>query len=123
MDSGLDASHRPGMTAVRVAPQVRSRVPGLARELAELDAELAHRLLVLALDIGAEDQFRVGIAVEPAVVGDLVLELPRRPAGVTEREHRAARPLALRDRLQDIERGGEADAVVDRQGRILDEKI
>src|SRR3954452_21237628 len=116
MDSGLDASRRPGMTAVCVARNDRSRVPGLARELAQLDPELAHRLLVFALDVGAEDQFRIGFAIEPAVLGDLVLELPRRPAGVAERQHRATRPLALRDRLQDIERGGEADAVVDRQG-------
>src|SRR5476649_1385767 len=28
-----------------------------------------------------------------------------------------------RDRLENIERGGEADALVDRQGRILDEEI
>ena len=116
MDSGLDASRRPGMTQ-------SLRVPGFARQLAEIDADLAHRLFVFAVDVGAEDQFGVGVAIEPAVLGDLVLELPRRPARIAEREHRALRTLAVRDRLQDIERRGEADAVVDRQGRVLDEEI
>ena len=48
---------------------------------------------------------------------------PGRPAGVAERQDRARRPVAARDRLEDVERRGEADAVVDRQRRILDEEI
>ena len=54
----------------------------------------------LALDVGAEDQLRVGVAMQPAVLLDLVLELARRPAGVAEREDRARGPspraIALR---------------------------
>src|SRR5262252_7973645 len=94
------------------------RVPALARELAEVDADLAHRALVLRVGVAAEDQLLVGIAVEPAVLGDLVLELARRPARIAEREHGALRARALRDRLQDVERRGKADAVVDRQRRV-----
>ena len=68
-----------------------SGVPGLARQHAEIDADLLHRLLVFAADIGAEDQFRVGGAMQPAVVLDLVFELARRPAGIAERQDRACR--------------------------------
>ena len=35
----------------------RSRVPGFARQHAEIDADLLQRLFVFAADIGAEDQF------------------------------------------------------------------
>src|SRR6187397_3360726 len=106
------------------SPRVaKSGVSGFARELAEVDADLAHRLLVFTAGVWAEDQLRIGVAIEPAVLGDLVLELSRRPARIAEREHRAARALPLRDRLQDIECRGETNAVVDRQRRVLDEEI
>ena len=65
----------------------------------------------------------VGRAMQPAVALDLVFELARRPAGITEREDRARRTIAARNRLENVERGGQANSVVDRQRRILDEKI
>src|ERR1700738_1157859 len=99
------------------------RVPCLTRELAEIDAELAHRLLVLGLDIRAEDQFGIGIAIEPAVLLDLVFQLTRRPPRIAEREHRALRTLAMGDGFENIDRRRQADAVVDRQRRVLDEEI
>ena len=34
-----------------------------------------------------------------------------------------SRPVAARDRLEDVERRGEADAFVDRQRRVLDEEV
>src|SRR5262245_57258910 len=95
----------------------RSRVPGLAREHAENDADLLQRLGVFAADILAEDQLGIGGAMQPAIVLDLVLQLARRPAGIAEREDRAARSLSACDRLENVERGGQADALVDRQGR------
>ena len=61
--------------------------------------------------------------MQPAVLIDLVLQLARRPAGITEREHRALGALAARDRLEDVERRGETDALVDRQRRVLDEEV
>ncbi len=54
---------------------------------------------------------------------DLVLELAGRPAGIAERQDRALGAVAARDRLEDVERRGQADALVDRQSRILDEEV
>ena len=65
----------------------------------------------------------IGGAMQPAIVLDLVFELARRPAGIAERQDRARRAVAARDRLEDVEGRGEADAFVDRQGRVLDEEI
>ena len=98
-------------------------VAGFARQMAEIDADLAQRALVFVLDVAAEDQFGIGRAMQPAVLLDFLFELAGRPAGIAEREHRAHGPIAARDRLEDVERGGQADAVVDRQRRILDEEI
>src|SRR6266487_1731769 len=108
---------------IEATGHVMSGVPGLAREHAEIDADLLQRLGVFAADILAEDQLGIGGAVQPAVMLDLVLELARSPAGIAERKDRAARPVAARDRLEDVERGGETDALVNRQRRVLDEEV
>ena len=100
-----------------------SRVPGLARQHAEIDADLLQRLFVFAADIGTEDQLRIGGAVQPAVALNFVFELAGRPAGIAERQDRAGRSVAARDRLENVDGGGEADSVVDRQRRVLDEEI
>ncbi len=57
-------------------------MPGLARQHAEVDTDLLQGLVVFAADVGAEDQLRVGRAVQPAVALDFGLELARRPAGI-----------------------------------------
>src|SRR6185295_10510745 len=100
-----------------------SGVAGLGREHADIDADLLQRLLVLALDVGPEDQLRIGRAMQPAVLVDFLLELAGRPAGIAERQERAARPLAARDRLEDVERRRETDALVDRQRGVLDVEV
>src|ERR1043165_4300547 len=100
-----------------------SGVAGFGREHAEIDADLAQRLLVLGLGVLAEDEVEIGGAVQPAVLVDLVLELAGRPARIAERQHGALRSVAARDRLKDVERGGEAHALVDRQRRVLDEEV
>src|SRR5205085_8783330 len=61
--------------------------------------------------------------MQPAIMLDFYLELPRRPAGMTERQDRMLRPGACCDRLEDIDGRGQANAVVDIERRILDEKI
>src|SRR5262249_49424240 len=99
------------------------RVSGLAREHAESDADLLQRLLVFAAGVLTENQLGIGRAMQPAVMLDLGLELARRPAGIAERQDRALWSVPARDRLEDIERRGEADAFVDRQRRVLDEEI
>src|SRR5205807_1079877 len=61
--------------------------------------------------------------MQPAVMLDFVLELARRPAGIAECENGALRPLPARNRLENVERCGQADAFVDRQRRVLDEEV
>src|SRR5262249_9853188 len=100
-----------------------SGVPGLARQHAEVDADLLQGATIFAVGVLAEDQLAIGRAMQPAVMLDLVLELSRFPAGVAEREDRALGSLPAGDRLEDVERRREADALVDRQGRVLDEEI
>ena len=80
-------------------------------------------LVVFAVGVLAEDQLGIGRAMQPAVMLDLLLELARRPAGIAERQDGAVRALAARDRLENVERRGEADAFVDRQRRVLDEEV
>src|SRR5688500_3194905 len=99
-----------------------SGVADLARQHAGTDADLLQRAFVFRLD-GAEDQIAISAAVQPAVVLQFALELARRPAGVAEREDRACGSAAARNCFEDIKRGGEADALVNRQGGILDEEI
>src|SRR5688572_33167829 len=76
-----------------------SGVPGLVRQHAGIDADLAQRALVFFIDVVAEYQLRVGVAMQPAIVLDLVLELARRPAGIAQRQDRVLRSGALGDRL------------------------
>src|SRR3982074_2335853 len=61
--------------------------------------------------------------MQPAVMLDLVLELARRPAGIAERQDRALRAVAARNRLENVEGCSETDPFVDRQGRTFDEEI
>ena len=72
---------------------------GFVREHAGIDPDLAQGAEVFFLDIAAEDQVRIGVAVQPAVVLDFGFELSGRPAGIAEREDGVLRPGALRDRL------------------------
>src|ERR1043166_708074 len=101
----------------------RSGVPGLARQHAEVDADLLQRLYVFVLGVLAKDQVEVCVAVQPAVLVDLAFKLAGRPAGIAEREHCVQRAAAGRYGREEVERRGETHAVVDRQRRILDEKV
>ena len=80
------------------------RVPGFVRQHAEIDPDLAQGALVFFIDVVAEDQIRIGVAMQPAIVLDLVFKLPRRPAGIAQRQDRVFRSGTLGDRLEDIER-------------------
>src|SRR5947209_6243983 len=88
-----------------------------------MDADFLQRFVVLAGDVLAEDQIRVCLAMQPAVMLDLVFQLTRSPAGITQRQESFARSFSSRDRLQDVERRGEADTFVDRQCRVLDVEV
>ena len=54
---------------------------------------------------------------------DFRLELPRLPTGIAQRQDCPVRPGALGDRAEYVDRGGQRDAVIDRQGRVVDEVI
>src|ERR1700676_4462878 len=110
---GIRFSVRKCANAKMLAP-TSSRVAGLGREHADLDADLFQGQRVFALGIGAEDELAIGRAVQPAVLVNLALELAGRPARIAEREHRAGGSVAARNRLEDVESGGETNALVDR---------
>src|ERR1700676_1495977 len=76
------------------------RVPGFVRQHAEIDPDLAQRALVLLLDIVAEDQVWIGVAMQPAIVLDFVFQLSRRPAGIAQRQDRMLRSRTFCDRLE-----------------------
>ena len=99
------------------------RVPGFVRQHAGIDPDLAQGALVFFLDVAAEDQIRVGVAVQPAIVLDFGLQLSGRPAGIAEREDGMLRAGAPGDRLENIDGRREANAVIDAQSRILDKEI
>ncbi len=61
--------------------------------------------------------------MQPAIALDLGLELARRPAGIAERENGVLGAGTVGDRTQDVDGGGEADAVVDPQRRIFDIEV
>ena len=62
-------------------------------------------------------------AEEPAVLLDLILQLTRGPSRVAERQHGVFRSASGGYRLEDLQRRGQADVVVDGQGRILNEIV
>src|SRR3954447_26738881 len=78
-------------------------VSRLVRQHAGIDADLAQRAQIFFLDVAAEDQVGIGVAMQPAIVLDFGLQLARRPAGVTERQDGVLRPRALGDRLENID--------------------
>src|SRR6202790_5591405 len=88
------------------------RVAGLVRQHARIDPDLAQRAEVFFLDVAAEDQVRIGIAMQPAIILDFGFQLSRRPAGIAEREDRMLGPGAPGDRLEDIDGCGQANSVV-----------
>ncbi len=71
--------------------------------------------VIFAVDLGIEDELGIGRAVQPAIGVDLAFELARRPTGIAEREQRLVGAGALGDVAQNVDGGGEADALVDRQ--------
>ena len=89
------------------------RVPGFVRQHAEIDPDLAQRALVFFLDVAAEDQIGIGVAMQPAIVLDFVFQLPGRPTGIAQRQDRVLRPRAPGNRLEDVDGRGQANAVVD----------
>ena len=72
----------------------------------------------LLLEVAVEQQVEVGRAVQPAVGGDLALELAGPPAGIAERQDGPVGTLAAGDGLEDVDGRRQRHALVDRQRRI-----
>src|SRR3954467_2997701 len=105
--------------AVARSAVMRSSVADVAGEHAGTDADLLHRPVVFCADVGAENQPGIRTAMQPAIVLQLALELARRPAGIAERQDRARRAGAAGDCFENIEGGGGAVVLIDRQGGVL----
>ncbi len=88
-----------------------------------MNAEFLERALVFPTGVGAEDQVGVRAAVQPAIVLNFGFQLAGRPPGIAERQQGAPGAVALGDRLENVERRSETDAVIDRQGRAVDEVV
>ena len=70
-----------------------SRVAGLARQHAQINSDLAQGLFIFGVCILTENQFRIGRAVKPAILLDLVLELSGRPSSIPKRKDGARRSV------------------------------
>src|SRR5687768_17566018 len=86
--------------------------------MGQIDAYRGEDTVVFAVDVGVEEQLGGSRTGQPAILGDLVFELPRTPARITERHQRLARPASGGYGAQDVNRRGEADVVRDRQRRF-----
>src|SRR5438552_13123326 len=102
---------------------IRSGVTDFRRQPDRVDADHAEGAAVFRVEIAVEDHLRRCRAVQPAVRLDLGLELSGGPAGIAEGEHGILRAGTARDGLEDFQRRGEADMLVDRQRRALYEII
>src|SRR5256712_6705560 len=99
MATSRRSGSRDWVQRARILPDLSS-APPLQRASSESDLPPLRRALPLARRV-VEDQRLVGGDHEPGAALDLALELARRPARVAGREHRAARPGAAGDGLED----------------------
>src|SRR2546426_657287 len=100
MATSRRSGSRDWVQRARILPDLSS-APPLQRASSESDLPPLRRALPLARRVVVEDQRLVGGDHEPGAALDLALELARRPARVAGREHRAARPGAAGDGLED----------------------
>ena len=87
---------------------------GFARQHAGIDADLAQGLFIFHVGVLAENQLGIRRTVQPSVLLDFLLKLPRCLAGVTKRQDRAGWSVAARDGLEDVERSRQANPFIDR---------
>src|SRR5688572_27387540 len=82
--------------------------------MGEVDAYRGEDAAVFAIDVGVEQQVGRGWTGEPAVLCDLVFELPGAPPRITERHQRLARPAPGANGAQDVDGRSQADVVRNR---------
>ena len=74
----------------------------LAGDQVHIDTQQGRRRVEAAFHRGGEDDVAVAGEGQPAVLGQLLLQLPRRPAGVAEGDQVFLRPLVSRDGAKDV---------------------
>src|SRR5947209_6637862 len=104
-------------------PVPASGMAGGGRQMPGVYTDPAQRPLVFELDRRVEDERRVGRAIQPTIMLDFRFELAGGPARIAEREDSPVGSRPLGDSAQNVHRGGQRHAIVDRQGRIVDEVI
>ena len=80
----------------------QSGVSRLAGDQVHIDTQQGRRRVEAAFHRGGEDDVAVAGEGQPAVLGQLLLQLPRRPAGVAEGDQVFLRPLVSRDGAKDV---------------------
>src|SRR5690606_24368492 len=116
----------PAATPMRRVPKSNDRqraggasgMAGVGGQRGEVDADLRRGQRPALLDRRVEDDARIGRRAQPGVLLQFVLELSRRPAGVAEQHQAASRAGALGDRLEDVQRRGQAEGFAHPQGRL-----
>src|SRR5690606_25882862 len=114
--STVPSRRMPGTVRAPGAPG--SGMAGVIGHARHVHADPASGTLPARLQRQPEQQFGIGGRGEPAVLAQLVLELAGAPAGAAQRDHRRARALAARQRLEHVARGGHVEAVADRQAGV-----
>src|SRR5947207_1341695 len=119
------SSGSPTATPIRLRPKSRARtvrearsgMPGFVLQPREVEAQELHGGRQALVRWHVEEDGVARLDGEPGVLRELVLELPRRPAGVTERHEHARGAFAAADGFENVLRGGEADCRSDAQCR------
>src|ERR1044072_6004062 len=101
------------MCAVKLLPERYLSGAIFGGQQPRIDSRRLERGRPARVDVAGVEQRFVAGSGEPAVPGELLLELVRAPAGIAQRRDPAARPLPFRDRLQDVDRAGEHPALAD----------
>src|SRR2546421_7802056 len=112
----VPSSGSPTATPMRFNPKskartVRPRASGMScfvLQPREIEAEELHRLGQALFGRNVEEDRVLRFDRQPRVLRELLLELPRRPAGIAERHQHARGTFAAADRFEDVFRGGEA---------------
>src|SRR4051812_13020944 len=122
----IRTSRSPTATPIRFSPKSNASTVVLkgsgvscgVRELRVIDAEEAHCGGGPRVGGKIEDHFGLGVDGEPRVLRELMLELPRRPAGVAERDEYLPRSFVAPDGFEDVFRRGEAHVGRNLQRRL-----
>src|SRR4029077_11627720 len=95
---------------------IRSGVSDVAKSAATSRTTVGGGKRQLRTGVAGEDDLRVRIAVDPAIAGNLLLDLTRAPARIAESEEKFFRPRAARNRAQNVDCGRQGNFRRDRQG-------